>query len=357
MSLLFRYLTKNNAMILLPTLAVGIGLYVLTDLFERLDNFIEAGLSVGMVLTYIVVKMPLVISQILPVIFLLSTVIQLCIMARSRELTALQAGGISLGVVANSMILCGIFWGGVQLGFSEYLGVAGERESARIWQEEVRKKNLAATVLEDVWFTDGDWIVSLGTLDPQAHGTGFSGYELSDDGLSIKRIVQASTFTAEPSHWALQDVRVYTPDTFTQEQEPDFVLPLRQDPETFRLVSTGTKPQQLPLWQLGDAISQLKSSGSNVEALRTAWHAKLAYAASILVMAFVATAIVSWKDNIYIAVTVALLCTFLYFAVYTLGTTLGQRGILHPFLAAWTANLIALFFAFWRLIPLLLRRE
>lgn len=130
MSLLFRYLTKNNAMILLPTLAVGIGLYVLTDLFERLDNFIEAGLSVGMVLTYFVVKMPLVISQILPVIFLLSTVIQLCIMARSRELTALQAGGISLGVVANSMILCGIFWGGVQLGFSEYLGVAGERESA-----------------------------------------------------------------------------------------------------------------------------------------------------------------------------------------------------------------------------------
>ena len=184
MSLLFRYLTKNNAMILLPTLAVGIGLYVLTDLFERLDNFIEAGLSVGMVLTYFVVKMPLVISQILPVIFLLSTVIQLCIMARSRELTALQAGGISLGVVANSMILCGIFWGGVQLGFSEYLGVAGERESARIWQEEVRKKNLAATVLKDVWFTDGDWIVSLGTLDPQAHGTGFSGYELSDDGLS-----------------------------------------------------------------------------------------------------------------------------------------------------------------------------
>ena len=169
--------------------------------------------------------------------------------------------------------------------------------------------------------------------------------------------MQASTFAAEPSHWALQDVHVYTPDTFTQEQEPDFVLPLRQDPETFRLVSTGTKPQQLPLWQLGDAISQLKSSGSNVEALRTAWHAKLAYAASILVMAFVATAIVSWKDNIYIAVTVALLCTFLYFAVYTLGTTLGQRGILHPFLAAWTANLIALFFAFWRLIPLLLRRE
>ena len=130
MSLLFRYLVKHNAFILLPTLAVGIGLYVLTDLFERLDNFIEAGLSAGMVATYFIVKMPLVISQILPVIFLLSTVIQLCIMYRSRELTALEAGGISLGVVGRSLLLCGLFWAGMQLCFSEYIGVAGERESA-----------------------------------------------------------------------------------------------------------------------------------------------------------------------------------------------------------------------------------
>ena len=41
MSLLFRYLTKNNAMILLPTLAVGIGLYVLTDLFVCLCNYAD----------------------------------------------------------------------------------------------------------------------------------------------------------------------------------------------------------------------------------------------------------------------------------------------------------------------------
>ena len=43
MKLLFRYLVRNNAFILLPTLGVGIGLYLLTDLFERLDNFVEAG--------------------------------------------------------------------------------------------------------------------------------------------------------------------------------------------------------------------------------------------------------------------------------------------------------------------------
>ena len=100
----------------------------------------------------------------------------------------------------------------------------------------------------------------------------------------------------------------------------------------------------------------MRSSGSNVESLRTAWHAKIAYAASILVMAFVATAIVSWKDNIYIAVTLALVVTFLYYAVYTLGTTLGQRGLIPPFAGAWSANIIAAAIALWRLLPLLLRR-
>lgn len=356
MSLLFRYLARNNALLLLPTLAVGIGLYLLTDLFERLDNFIEAGVSVQVVMTYFAVKVPLVISQILPVIFLLSTVIQLCLMARSRELTALQAGGISLAVVARCMLVCGLFWGVVQLGFSEWLGVSGERESARIWQEDVRKRNLAATVLSNLWFTDGSWIISLDTLKPDSTGTGFTGYHLSKDTLSIERIVQAPTYAAAPDAWRLFDAQTYVPQTFTQEVAPEILLNLQQDPATFRLIQSGTKPQQLPIWLLGDAIDKLSGAGSNVENLRTAWHTKLAYAASLLVMAMVATALVSWKDNIYIASALALLCTFLYYALFTLGTSLGQRGVISPLLAAWGANMVAAFIASLRLGPMLLSR-
>ena len=357
MSLLFRHLARHNALLLLPTLGVGIGLYVLTDLFERLDNFIEAEVPLRMVLMYFVVKMPLVISQILPVIFLLSTVIQLCIMARSRELTALQAGGISLAVVARSMVICGLFWGGVQLGFSEWLGVSGERESARIWQEEVRKRNLAVTVLRNVWFTEGPWIVSLDTLEPDSSGTGFSAYETTPDGLQIKTMLEAPSFSARPGQWRLADVVRYEPQAFQSARLPELELPLKQDPAAFRLITAGTKPQQLPLWQLGTAIEQLRSSGSNVENLRTAWHMKLAYAASLIVMALVATALVSWKDNIYIATALALVCTFLYYAVFTLGTTLGQRGVISPVLAAWSADLLAASLALLRLLPVLLPRR
>ena len=352
MNLLFRYLTKNNALILLPTLGVGVGIYVLTDLFERLDNFLEAQVSFGMVALYFVVKMPLVISQLLPVIFLLATVIQLCLMARNRELIALQTGGISLAVVARSMIICGVFWSIAQLGFSEFLGVSGERESVRIWQEEVRKRNLAATVLKDIWFSEGDWIVSVATLNPDSTGTGLTAYKIASNGKELEQIVTSPEYSAQDNHWIALNAKIYSPSRYLQESQERLELPLTQDVATFRLINTGNKkPQQLPIWQLGTAIEQLKASGSNVEHLRTTWHSKLAYAASILILAFVATAIVSWKDNIYLAVILALVCTFLYYALYTLGTSLGQRGMVHPFLAAWGANFIALICALGRLVP------
>ena len=95
MSLMSRYLLRQNLFLMFMVLGVGIGLYLLSDLFDRLDDFLEAGVSAKVAITYFVVKTPLIISQILPAVFLIACILQLCIMARSRELVALQAGGIS----------------------------------------------------------------------------------------------------------------------------------------------------------------------------------------------------------------------------------------------------------------------
>lgn len=347
MSLLVRTLLRNNATILIPTLCLGLGLYLLTDLFERLDNFISAGLSLKLIFLYFAVKIPMVIAQILPVIFLLATVVQLCLMSKSRELMALQAGGISLYTLLLCMLLAGTFWGTMQLGFSEYLGLAGERESSRIWQEEVRKKSLAAAVLQNVWFTEGEFIVSMSILNPDNTGNNLHVYKLSGNGLHIEQIIQAQTYVAKSGNWVLHDVTVYTPKDYSRIQTPAIALPFKQNPAAFRLVSNSSKPQQLSLLQLNSAIKQLTAAGSNVESLRTAWHSKLAYAFSVLILSLVGVAIVSFKDNIYVAVSLALGVTFIYYAIFTLGTTLSSRGLVSPILGVWAANALAFVLASW----------
>ena len=355
MSLLARVMLHNNALILLPALLVGTGIYILTDLFERLDNFIEAQLGFEVVLAYFVYKIPLIISQILPVVFLLTTVIQICLMSRQREMTALYAGGVSPLTILRLMFLCGVIWGSVQFGFSQWLGVVGEQRADRIWQEQVHNRTLSNVVLRNLWFTDQSWIVSMGTLNADNTGTNLLAYKLSADGLSVEEVVRAAHFTVDKGNWQLKNVSRTLPGAFVQGHEDSMTLDLRQNLEHFRIVgSQGAKPQQLSVRQLGEAIEVLQASGSNVEVLRTVWHSKISYAASLAVLALVAMAVAAWKDNIYIASGMALVITFIYYALYTVANTLGQQGHVPPFVAAWMANILCSLAALIKLAPLLI---
>jgi len=340
MTLLFRTVFKDNVRLVLAILAIGIAIYLLIDLFERLDNFLDAGVPMGTIVWYFIVKIPLVVSQLLPAIFLLAVVVQLSLMTRSRELIALQSAGISLLHVLKAILLVSLVWACVQLSFSDWIGVRGEQASRRIWQEDVRKRNLETINLHDVWFSEGLWVVYLKELRPDNSGTGFVGYNLSADGLHLQSVVRAERFKAVPNAWTLEDVVEDSPNVYERVESRQKILPLTQNPEAFRLIEPGTKPQQLSLEQLDVAIEQLQETGSNVETLRSVWHMKLAYAASLIVMALVGTVLVMWQSAIMIALPLSLICTLIYYALFTIGTSLGQQGIVPAPLGAWIANIV-----------------
>ncbi len=341
MSLLTRYLLRQNLFLMFTVLAVGIGLYLLSDLFDRLDDFLEAGLGLKVVLTYFLVKTPLIISQILPAVFLLACILQLCLMARSRELIALQAGGISFARLARFFITYGLIWAVAQLAFSQFLGVRGEDMASRIWREQVRKKSTEDAVLRSVWFTEEQYIVHLGTVQPgHGQGTDATVYELDDQGLSILQVLQADRFTAQKGQWLFESVRILDPGMFTTGRTEYVSLPLQQDVAAFKVIDPRMDLQKLPVWSLWGAIRQLRASGSNVEALWTALHMKIAYAASVVVMGLIGLMLATWKDNLYICLGVGLLLTFGYYALFTVGGSLGEKGMVFPFVAAWGADVL-----------------
>lgn len=341
MSLMTRYLLRQNMFLMFMVLGVGIGLYLLSDLFDRLDDFLEAGVSAKVVVTYFVAKTPLIISQILPAVFLIGCILQLCIMARSRELVALQAGGISFLRLARFFILCGVVWAVAQLSFSQFLGVQGEEFASRVWKEQVRKKSIRDVELRQVWFTEGAYVVQLGSVVPSKRvGTNITVYELGEDNREIRQVLRAERFTAISGSWMLENVRILDPGMLTTGRTDNYSLPLKQDVAAFQVVDPRADLQKLPLWKLWTAIQQLQATGSNVEALRTALHMKLAYACSVIVMGLVGLMLATWKDNLYICIGTGLLLTFVYYAMFTLGGTLGEKGIVSPVLAAWGADFL-----------------
>ena len=344
MKLLTRYLLWQNLFYIFSILLAGTGLYLLTDLLERLDDFLEAGVSLGLVLGFFALKIPLIISEILPAVFLLAFVVQLNLLDRTRELMALRAGGVSPFVLLRFVLVYGLLWAVGQFFFSQVLGVAGDRIAGAIWQEDVKGRDTAGITIQSRWLTDirdgKTRILYLGMATPN-RGTGENllVYTLDDSGIGIEEILRAQTFTVEDKRWVLKDVVQQTPATFSTVHLEMYELPIRQNLKSFLLLGKySSNSAQLPLWELGSTIRQLERTGSNVEVLRTAWHTKLSYAASIVVMGLLALVISGLTSNIYRAVGIALLLIFVFHSINTLSVALGEKGILSPGIAAWLAD-------------------
>jgi len=336
---LSRYLLGQNLFYLLTSLAAGTAVYLLSDIFDRLDDFLEAGVGLGTMGLYFLVKIPLVISQIMPAVFLISLLVQLSIMARSRELTALRAGGIPPGRLAAFFLAYALAWSVLQLGFSQLVGVWGEQAAGRIWAEEVREKSLEKTELANVWFKEGDLVVEMAQVWParQAAG-GVSLIRTSPAGDAVLEIIAAERAEAVPGRWVLYDVRVLSPAGFASRTSDRLVLPLTHDVRTFLAIDPDVEPSSLPMWQLSGLIERLRATGSNVERLRTAWHMKWSYSFSILAVALAGLALFTFVENLYANIAASLGLTFVFYTLFMLGSAAAQKGLLPPIVGAWLGN-------------------
>lgn len=341
MTLLQRYLLKQNLFLLLLVLTAGTAIYLLTDLIERMDKFMDAGLGLSDMLLYCLLKAPAIISQILPAVFLLAMVLQLNLLERSRELVALKAGGVSPLVMARFVLVYGLMWALAQLFFSQAAGTAGEQAAGRMWQENVHGRDLGRQAIEGLWFTEGQRILHLDIAYPnQSEGMGLLVYHLDTQGTSLDEIIRADSFTIEKNNWRLRGVTRTLPKSFSTERMAELNLPIKQNLKAFNAIQSFAQPNQLPLWELSKLINNLKKSGSNVEKLRTAWHGKLSYAVSIIAMGLTALVISQFTTNIYKSMGLSLLGAFLFYSLNTWCSELGSRGILPPFVGAWMGVLL-----------------
>jgi lipopolysaccharide export system permease protein len=353
MRTLSRYLIRHNLFLLCAILVTGVSLYLLADLFERLNAFLRAGLGFGTLTTYFFVKIPLIISQILPAVFFLAAVLQLVFLKRNREELALQAGGISPFVLARFFLLYSCVWAGGQLLFSQVLGVMGEQMASRIWKEDVRGRLREHTEIKGLWFTEQGSVVHIGSCRPaEDRGEDIKIYLLDASGIGITEIIKADSFSIVDGNWLLADGESIVPAEYASISFARREIFIRQDLRSFQVAGGGTeRAAQLSLGELALAIKRLQQSGSNVEALRTIWHGKLAYAASVIVLGLLAIVVTQRTESIYKAVALALIIVFLYFSLNTLGMSLGQRGMVAPLLGAWFANILFACIGIFGLFP------
>lgn len=347
---LSRYLLRQNLFLLLLCLGAGIGVYLLIDIFDRVDNFLQAEVPTGIMATYFAAKIPLIISQVLPMVFLLAMVVQLGILFRNRELLALQAGGQSTWRAASFFLVYALAASLVQLAFSEHLGVKGLEITSRIWKEDVRDSG-SHGMIRNLWFTEGRRIVRLGkALPAEGRAWDVEIYELAPDEPKVTDFIAARRLEVQNGQWMLHDVDELDPVTFATAEHVRMAVDMERSLDAYESVNPKVNPAQLPLWRLSWVIQELKASGSNVEGLLTAWHMKWSYAFSIFTLALAALAFFSLTGNVYVNVFGSMILAFIFYGMHVVGGTAGDQGMLPPWAAAWMGNAVISGLAVLRLL-------
>src|ERR1700690_4308989 len=152
-----RYLLREFLSLFVPILLAFVILYLIVDFFDRLDTLLKNHAAPSAALRYFLLKVPLIVTQILPPAVLAAMLMSLGMLSRRNEITALRASGVSLVQTANPLIaLAAVLSFGV-LVWNETIVPYCTREYQYVNDIEIRKRPQRAILSDrDIWYHGAD---------------------------------------------------------------------------------------------------------------------------------------------------------------------------------------------------------
>ncbi|NOR45502.1 MAG: LptF/LptG family permease [Candidatus Delongbacteria bacterium] len=100
-----RYILKKFFITLLFAMVAMIMIYVIIDLFDHLNKFLDAKMPLMGFIIYYTLKIPEIISQIFPIVSFMSLLFTLGNLSKYQEIVAMMTSGISLTRIAIPFII------------------------------------------------------------------------------------------------------------------------------------------------------------------------------------------------------------------------------------------------------------
>jgi lipopolysaccharide export system permease protein len=345
MTILTRYILRELAKIFMITLSAFVIIYVLVDFFERIDNFIEAGAKLHFMFLYIFFKLPLVLGQMTPVAVLMSTIISLGLLARSNEIVALKASGVSPLRIFAPMLLFALLVSMISFVNSESVVPYSNRSFNAIWKTYVQKQAPEfVSKYESIWYKGQNAIYNIRTFDVAAATLFGVIVNQFDADFATTRRIHARRAVWTDGHWRFFDGSMkekiadgtYAVSTFSQK---DFAL--KETPEDFK---KGVKPSdEMGFRELRRYARKIENEGFSARTYWVDMHVKLAFPCISLIMGLVGTSLALRKEQgrgAAAGIGIGFVIVALYLVTFELFKTLGYTGIVPPLVAAWGSNIL-----------------
>lgn len=348
MKIIDKYLTKQFVQTILFGLIAFTALFVIIDLMENMDDFIDQNVPGHIILEYYIVFIPEIFRLMIPVAVLLSCLFTVGKLSTQNELTSMKSSGVSLYRFMIPFLITGLAISLLATAFGGYVVPAANKHKVNI-EQTYMKKGLVS-IGGNIIFQDSKTrivnILSYSTFSQQANRVSIQ--EFNPDNLTqmISRIdANNMKYDSTANKWILNGgtKRIFTDSNEVAESFAIMDLhDLNFKPSD--ILKKQQKPEELTLNELKALADERLRSGNDPTRVEIEYHSRYAFAFASLVVVFFGLPISANKRKGGLAVQfgISLGVTFLYLVFMKVSQAFGKNGVMDPIITAWFANFVFL---------------
>ncbi|MEO0102840.1 MAG: LptF/LptG family permease [candidate division WOR-3 bacterium] len=355
--ILDRFLYKEIVKFTFLALASVVTIYILIDVFEEIDYFLNYHTGLPLIFLYYLHILPEAINLLLPASLILATFMVYGRMTRSGELVALRSSGITLFRIFQPAILIGfisiffLFWS------KDFLEIPLKRKLRQFQREKIEKKEIFREERRrDIYYIGEDnYIFYIKELERKGRMGRFTISHL-DEKQKVRERYDGDGAIWNGKIWLGKEVFIRR---FSQEGESLerrdtlSLLFIKEKPEDFfREIESS---EEMRLKELIVYINKMRKIGYATDQEEVNYHLRFsqAFIGLIVILLGLPLAVRLRRGGVTLGLGLGLLFSFLFWGMIQIFRAMGEARLLSPFLSTFLPDFIFLLLALF----LMLRTE
>lgn len=348
MKILQRYVLSRFLNVLGTCLLASVSLFVVFDLFERLNLFIREGAPALLVLQYTLYKVPLIVQLMLPIAVLVAVIASVGRLSQLSEVTAMRASGLSVWSLAMPILWLGFIVSLLSFALGETLIPYATQRSEEIYHLDVRRKAERGTVSRtNFWYRTKNRMFNVGFYDSRNSTLyGISIFEVDRNFNPVRRTDARVAVWGGNSGigWTMKDaveISIDKDGRAATNVYPQMPLVIDEVPADF--YNLERRAETMSYRQLKRYVEKLQTEGVSVTGYLVDLAAKVAFPFVnfvVVLVGFPFALISARMGNLTMSFIAGVSIGFAYYVVHAFSVSLGSGELIPVHLAAWSANII-----------------
>jgi len=319
--------------------------YLVGDMFDRFNDLIHYGGFGLLGLEYFALKIPLIVSQLLPVASLAGALLGFALLNRSGEVLACQQLGISRLEMAFPVLIVAAAIAMFDFALSESVVPLSTRAARHLYEVDLKKRQLKGIFANQrIWVRVRSGFLSADGYDPHTQRLrGVTLYQLGPD-YGLRSIVHAASASWNGNAWTPDNATSFKLDPGGAVSVTGRVAILERSLKPSDLNLLKLDPEEFSLWELNRYIRDLRRKGLDPGGYVVDRDLKYAMPLSCVIMVALGIALsldplprsLSLGRSFGLAIAIG----FGYWLAFGLTSSLGRSAIIPAWLAAWTPNIV-----------------